>query len=269
MTNTSGSQEATGGARRAKLVGYVNPLGLVPAFVIPVFRRGGDEVLQEADEGEKIRGFYPFEEAELGKLVGLNLDTYAEEGGEILYGFAFPDGACVVEPRRALAKRLRAERAALSGYHFLYMEVLNFLNRYDDLKVAINKVSRAFADNPLISKRWAKAEKTFVVEKKTLPAESSYALVQRALARQPKERGKRAERVGVVSSDKMMKTVVVRVDRLVRHPKYRRYVRRTSKFMAHDELGAVVGDKVRIVETRPISAHKRWRVVEIVKRASK
>jgi len=53
--------------------------------------------------------------------------------------------------------------------------------------------------------------------------------------------------VGRVVSDKMQKTVVVRVDRQVRHPKYRRYVRRTSKFMAHDELGSTVGDRVRIV----------------------
>ncbi len=82
-------------------------------------------------------------------------------------------------------------------------------------------------------------------------------------------RGRRAEKVGVVASDKMEKTVVVRVDRLVKHPKYRRYVRRTSKFMAHDEQGATVGDKVRIVETRPLSARKRWRVVEIIQKAAK
>jgi small subunit ribosomal protein S17 len=81
--------------------------------------------------------------------------------------------------------------------------------------------------------------------------------------------GNRVQKVGTVSSDKMQKTVVVRVDRLVRHPKYRRYVRRTSKFMAHDELGATTGDRVRIVETRPLSARKRWRVVEIVQKAAK
>jgi small subunit ribosomal protein S17 len=79
----------------------------------------------------------------------------------------------------------------------------------------------------------------------------------------------RSEKVGVVASDKMQKSVVVRVDRLVKHTKYRRYVRRTSRFMAHDELGATVGDKVRIVETRPLSARKRWRVVEIVQKAAK
>jgi small subunit ribosomal protein S17 len=84
-----------------------------------------------------------------------------------------------------------------------------------------------------------------------------------------KRQARRAEKVGVVASDKMQKSVVVRVDRLVRHTKYRRYVRRTSKFMAHDELGATVGDKVRIVETRPLSARKRWRVVEIVQKAAK
>jgi small subunit ribosomal protein S17 len=79
----------------------------------------------------------------------------------------------------------------------------------------------------------------------------------------------RAQKVGVVASDKMQKTVVVRVDRQVKHTKYRRYVRRTSQFMAHDELGATVGDKVRIVETRPLSAKKRWRVIEIVQKAAK
>ena len=78
---------------------------------------------------------------------------------------------------------------------------------------------------------------------------------------------KRAEKVGVVASDKMTKTVTVRVDRLVKHPIYRKYVRRRKKFMAHDELGAKVGDKVRIIETRPMSARKRWRVVEIIQKA--
>ena len=77
-------------------------------------------------------------------------------------------------------------------------------------------------------------------------------------------RGRRNDKVGTVASDKMEKTVVVRVDRLVKHPKYHRYVRRTSKFMAHDEMGAATGDKVRITETRPLSARKRWRVVEIL-----
>ena len=82
-------------------------------------------------------------------------------------------------------------------------------------------------------------------------------------------RGNRVQKIGIVSSDKMQKTVVVRVDRLVLHRKYRRYVRRTSKFMAHDDLGSTTGDRVRIVETRPLSAHKRWRVVEIVQKAAK
>ena len=83
------------------------------------------------------------------------------------------------------------------------------------------------------------------------------------------DRGNRAERVGVVASDKMEKTVTVRVDRLVKHPMYRKYVKRRKKFMAHDELGATIGDKVRIVETRPLSARKRWRVVEIIQKAEK
>jgi small subunit ribosomal protein S17 len=83
------------------------------------------------------------------------------------------------------------------------------------------------------------------------------------------DRGNRAQKVGTVSSDKMQKTCVVRVDRLIKHPVYRRYVRRRTKFMAHNEMGATTGDRVRIVETRPLSARKRWRVVEIIQKAEK
>ena len=104
-------------------------------------------------------------------------------------------------------------------------------------------------------------------------SENQEAITESANAAETPEaatsRANRSQKVGTVASDSMQKTVVVRVDRLVRHRKYRRYVRRTSKFMAHDELGATVGDKVRIVETRPLSARKRWRVVEIVQKAAK
>jgi small subunit ribosomal protein S17 len=99
----------------------------------------------------------------------------------------------------------------------------------------------------------------------TATTEAPAAEVAAATTKRPH----RSQKVGAVVSDKMQKTVVVRVDRLVRHTKYRRYVRRTSKFMAHDELGATIGDKVRIVETRPMSARKRWRVIEIVQKAAK
>ena len=78
---------------------------------------------------------------------------------------------------------------------------------------------------------------------------------------------KRAEKIGIVASDKMTNTVTVRVDRLVKHPVYRKYVKKRKKFMAHDDLGSKIGDKVKIIETRPLSARKRWRVVEILKKA--
>jgi small subunit ribosomal protein S17 len=81
------------------------------------------------------------------------------------------------------------------------------------------------------------------------------------------QRGRRNEEVGVVVSDAMQKTVVVAVERLVRHPLYRKTLRRTARFMAHDEKGARRGDTVRIVEARPLSRRKRWRVQEIVTRA--
>ena len=79
---------------------------------------------------------------------------------------------------------------------------------------------------------------------------------------------RRQEKVGVVTSYKMQKTVVVTVDRQITHPLYKRVVRRSAKFLAHDEKNECrVGDRVRIEETRPLSARKRWRVVEVVSRA--
>ncbi len=82
------------------------------------------------------------------------------------------------------------------------------------------------------------------------------------------ERGRRKVRQGVVVSDAMDKTVVVRISSQVRHALYGKIVRRTTKLQAHDEAGnAHVGDTVRIVETRPLSKTKRWRVVEIVEKA--
>jgi small subunit ribosomal protein S17 len=84
----------------------------------------------------------------------------------------------------------------------------------------------------------------------------------------PVERNLRKERIGIVTSDKMDKSIVVTVERRVMHPKYGKFVKRSSKFMAHDEKGeANIGDTVRISETRPVSKLKRWRLVEIVERA--
>ncbi|MEP7346946.1 MAG: 30S ribosomal protein S17 [Gemmatimonadaceae bacterium] len=85
---------------------------------------------------------------------------------------------------------------------------------------------------------------------------------------QPPVRNARKERVGVVVSDKMQKTVVVKIDRRVPHPIYGKMVSRSRKLKAHDEENsAKLGDTVRIMETRPLSKDKRWRVVEIVERA--
>ncbi|MBP7513943.1 MAG: 30S ribosomal protein S17 [Flavobacteriales bacterium] len=82
------------------------------------------------------------------------------------------------------------------------------------------------------------------------------------------DRNLRKERVGIVTSDKMSKSITVIVERRVMHPKYGKFVKRSSKFMAHDEKGdAHVGDTVRIAETRPMSKLKRWRLVEVVERA--
>ena len=85
-----------------------------------------------------------------------------------------------------------------------------------------------------------------------------------------KERGQRKIRLGIVVSDKMDKTRVVAVERLVKHPLYKRVIRKTTKFKVDDRKNeARVGDKVRIMESRPLSKEKRWRLIEIVKKGKR
>ena len=82
------------------------------------------------------------------------------------------------------------------------------------------------------------------------------------------ERNLRKERVGIVVSDKMQKTIVVKIEERVQHPKYGKIMRRSVKFKAHDENNECgIGDKVKIMETRPLSRDKRWRLVEILEKA--
>jgi small subunit ribosomal protein S17 len=82
------------------------------------------------------------------------------------------------------------------------------------------------------------------------------------------ERNLRKERVGLVTSDKMDKTITVSIERKVKHPIYGKFVKSTKKFKAHDEKNdAKTGDTVKISETRPLSKTKRWRLVEVVERA--
>ena len=82
------------------------------------------------------------------------------------------------------------------------------------------------------------------------------------------KRNLRKERIGVVTSDKMQKSIVVSVERKVKHPKYGKFVKKTTKFVAHDENNDChIGDTVKIMETRPLSKSKNWRLVEIIERA--
>jgi small subunit ribosomal protein S17 len=83
-----------------------------------------------------------------------------------------------------------------------------------------------------------------------------------------KKRGNRKVRVGVVVSNKMDKTIVVAIETRVKHKLYGKYIKRTTKLKAHDEENICqVGDRVKVMETRPLSRHKRWRLVEIIERA--
>lgn len=81
------------------------------------------------------------------------------------------------------------------------------------------------------------------------------------------QRGNRKTQIGIVSSDKMDKTVVVKVEQIVKHPVYKKYMKRNVKFKAHDEENScAIGDKVMIVESRPLSRDKRWKVREILEK---
>jgi len=82
------------------------------------------------------------------------------------------------------------------------------------------------------------------------------------------ERNLRKERIGIVTSNKMEKSIVVSVETKIRHPKYGKFVKHTKRFMAHDEKQECgIGDTVKIMETRPLSKLKRWRMVEIIEKA--
>jgi small subunit ribosomal protein S17 len=82
------------------------------------------------------------------------------------------------------------------------------------------------------------------------------------------ERNLRKEKIGLVTSNKMQKSIVVSVERKVKHPKYGKFVNKTTKFVAHDaENTCQIGDTVKIMETRPISKNKCWRLVEVIERA--
>ena len=106
---------------------------------------------------------------------------------------------------------------------------------------------------------------------KTRPKRAPSTGERKPISREPKpehDRGRRQERRGVVVSDAMDKTIVVKVDTIRSHPRYKKVIRRSTKFHAHDEANtAKVGDLVRIVETRPLSKTKNWRLAEIVEAA--
>jgi small subunit ribosomal protein S17 len=118
----------------------------------------------------------------------------------------------------------------------------------------------------------AKSAKSAKVEAAT-PAVAAAATAQPGAAAEggelPEYLHTRRTEVGRVVSDKMQKSVVVLVERRKQHPIYKKVMRRSTRFMAHDEMGSAQGDLVRIIESRPLSARKRWQVIEIIAKAEK
>ena len=99
-------------------------------------------------------------------------------------------------------------------------------------------------------------------------AAAEYDVAPSKKVKEAKKIGRKKEFVGTVKSDKMMKTIVVSVDTMKLHPLYKKYVKRTKKVKAHDEKNdAKIGDRVRVIECRPLSREKRWKLVEILERA--
>jgi small subunit ribosomal protein S17 len=117
-------------------------------------------------------------------------------------------------------------------------------------------------------KKPARARKT-TETKKAPEAKAPEAKAPEGPRQLPEYLHSRRTEVGRVVSDKMEKTVVVVVERRKPHPIYKKVMRRSVKFMAHDEMGSGEGDTVRIIESRPMSAHKRWQVIEIIAKAEK
>ncbi|CPR11935.1 30S ribosomal protein S17 [Mycobacterium bohemicum DSM 44277] len=121
----------------------------------------------------------------------------------------------------------------------------------------------------------AEAKATKAAAKKAAPKQAATDSAKGAAAKgpqhtpaAPRTRGRRKVRIGYVVSDKMQKTIVVELEDRVRHPLYGKIIRTTTKVKAHDENStAGIGDRVSLMETRPLSATKRWRLVEILERA--
>ena len=113
----------------------------------------------------------------------------------------------------------------------------------------------------------ANGSETAVAETEAIPATVSKGAATTQGAQLPEYLRNRRTEIGRVVSDKMTDTVVVAVQRSKAHPLYKKVVRQTVKFMAHDEKGSKLGDTVRIIESRPMSKNKRWQVVEIIQRS--
>ena len=108
---------------------------------------------------------------------------------------------------------------------------------------------------------------TPVVEAQEQPQTTALTSLATGVESEPK-RNARKERIGRVTSDKMQKTITVAVDRKVKHPMYGKFMNKTKKLTVHDEKNECgIGDTVRVMETRPLSKNKRWRLVEIIERA--
>jgi small subunit ribosomal protein S17 len=146
-----------------------------------------------------------------------------------------------------------------------------------EAEAPVTEAEEATADTPAEESAEAPAAPEPKKKKKRLPRAQRPAKTRRRptpsaerkpISREPKpehERGRRQERRGVVVSDAMDKTIVVKVESIRSHPKYKKVIRRSTKFHAHDEGNqAKIGDVVRIVETRPLSRTKNWRLAEIV-----
>jgi hypothetical protein len=150
----------------AKLIGYTNPLGSCPAFVMPIFERKGIRVVQIAGPDEKIKDFGAYEERSLGPMTEVNAKQSVRLGDPALHGFLFDNENVEIAPREELSKKLTINKSRLARYQFLYVDVLEYLGKYEEIDKELTKIQKTFRQNPAISDYLVAFERKALKEKK-------------------------------------------------------------------------------------------------------
>lgn len=150
----------------AELIGYANPLGFCPAFVTPVFDRSGTHVIQIAGADGRIEAFGAYDEDSLGPIKPFLQKVSVRRGDLALHGFIFAPETVVITTKNELMKKLAVEKPRLARHHFLYLDVLEYLGKYDEIDPALSKIQSIYRQNPAISQDLVALERRSLYQKK-------------------------------------------------------------------------------------------------------